>query len=76
MEKQNFSELIKKAKSNKQSNITQKVVPLKDENINEVQFSFYIEKLLLKKLKLRALDDECSMKNIITNALKNYLKTN
>ncbi|AUC84916.1 hypothetical protein CW731_06245 [Polaribacter sp. ALD11] len=76
MEKQNFNELINKAKSNNQKKTIQKIVPVTVKETEEVQFSFYIEKELLKKIKMRALNNESSIKTIIINALKNHLKTN
>jgi hypothetical protein len=76
MEKQNLNELIIKAKKNNQSRVLQKTVPIPIKEIEEVQFSFYLEKKLLKKLKLQALEDETSLKEIINKALENYLKTN
>ena len=76
MEKQNFNELINKAKSNNQKKTIQKIVPVSKRETEEVQFSFYIEKELLKKIKMRALNNESSIKTIIINALKNHLKIN
>ena len=76
MEKRNLNELIIKAKKNNQSRVLQKTVPIPIKEIEEVQFSFYLEKKLLKKLKLQALEDETSLKEIINKALENYLKTN
>ena len=76
MEKKNFSALLNQAKTSKQTKTIQKVVPITIKETDEVQFSFYLDKNLLKKIKQRALNDDCSMKSIITNALENYLKTN
>jgi predicted HicB family RNase H-like nuclease len=75
MEKQNFNELISKAKSSNQKKIIQKIVPVSIKE-TQVQFSFYIEKELLRKIKMTALNNESSIKTIIINALKNHLKTN
>ena len=50
MEKQNMNELINKAKSSNQSKTIQKIVPITTKETEEIQFSFYIEKSLLKKL--------------------------
>ena len=50
MEKQNFTDLIQK--TNNQPKTIQKVVSVKE--TNEVQFSFYIKKELLKDLKMKA----------------------
>lgn len=74
MEKQNLNELINKAKSSNQQKTIQKIVPIAAKGIQEIQFSFYLEKELLKKLKLKALQDDTSMKQIVNTAIKNYLK--
>lgn len=74
MEKQNLNELINKAKSSNQQKTIQKIVPIEAKETQEIQFSFYLEKELLKKLKLKALQDDTSMKQIVNAAIKNYLK--
>lgn len=73
MEKQNINELINKAKSSNQNKTIQKIVPVTTKELDEVQFSFYMEKELLKKLKLKAIQKETSMKQLVNNAIKNYL---
>ncbi|WP_417443275.1 hypothetical protein [Joostella sp.] len=75
MEKQNFNDLISKAKAKNQKNTIQKVTPVTTKATEEVQFSFYLEKTLLKQLKQRALDDNESIKNTINKALNMYLNT-
>ena len=74
MGKEKITELIKQAKANNQTKTIQKVVPIEIRKTKEVQFSFYIEKELLKKLKLKALQEEKSIKHLINNAIKSYLK--
>ncbi|MCF8715529.1 hypothetical protein JM658_11900 [Joostella atrarenae] len=74
MDKQNFNDLISKAKAKNQKKTIQKVTPVTTRATEEVQFSFYLEKTLLKQLKLRALDDNESIKSTINEALKLYLK--
>ena len=74
MEKQNMNELINKAKSSNQNKTIQKIVPITTKGIEEIQFSFYIEKSLLKKLKLNAITENTSMKQLVNNAIKSYLK--
>jgi hypothetical protein len=74
MEKQNINELINKAKSSNQQKMIQKIVPIAIKEIDEVQFSFYIEKDLLKKLKLKALQEDTSMKQLVNDAIKDSLK--
>jgi len=75
MEKQNLNDLISKAKASNQGRAIQKVVPVKAKTTPEVQFSFYLEKTLLKQLKQHALDNNESIKNTINKALRMYLKT-
>ncbi|OSY88522.1 hypothetical protein WH52_07155 [Tenacibaculum holothuriorum] len=75
MEKQNFNDLINKAKANNQPKTIQKVVPIPTKETEEVQFSFYLDKNLLKKIKQHALNENKSIKNIINKALENYIKT-
>ena len=72
MEKQNLNDLISKAKASNQEKAIQKVVPVKTKTTTEVQFSFYLEKTLLKQLKQHALDNNESIKNTINKALKMY----
>ena len=76
MEKQNMNELINKAKSSNQNKTIQKIVPITKKEIEEIQFSFYIERSLLKKLKLKAIQEDTSMKQLVNNAIKNALKSN
>ncbi|CAM1350985.1 hypothetical protein [Tenacibaculum ascidiaceicola] len=75
MEKQNFNDLINKAKANNQTKTIQKIVPIPAKENEEVQFSFYLDKNLLKKIKQQALNEDKSIKNIINKALENYIKT-
>lgn len=75
MEKQNFNDLINKAKANNQTKVIQKVVPVPAKENEEVQFSFYLDKNLLKKIKQHALNEDESIKSIINKALENYIKT-
>lgn len=76
MEKQNFNDLLQKAKANNQIKTIQKVVPVSIKENEEVQFSFYLDKNLLKKIKQQALNEDQSIKNIINKALENYLEKN
>ncbi len=71
-----MNQLINKAKSSNRNKTIQKIVPVTAKEINEVQFSFYIEKELLKKLKLKALQEDTSMKQLVNNAIKKSLKSN
>ena len=73
MEKQNMNELINKAKSSNQNKTIQKIVPITTKGIEEIQFSFYMEKELLKKLKLKAVQEETSLKQLVNNAIKDSL---
>ena len=73
MEKQHINDLINKAKSSNHQKAIQKIVPIVTKEIEEVQFSFYLEKELLKKLKLKALQEDTSMKQIVNDAVKSFL---
>ena len=73
MENQNINELINMAKSNNQQIKIQKIVHIVNKEVDEVQFSFYIEKELLKKLKMKALQNETSMKLLVNDAIKQFL---
>lgn len=74
MESESMNDLINKVKSKNQQNKIQKIVPVSIKQIEEVQFSFYIEKELYKKLKLRAFQDEISMKEIVNNAIRKFIE--
>ncbi|MBO3097612.1 hypothetical protein [Gelidibacter pelagius] len=76
MEKQSINELISKAKASNQSKTVQKVIPVKSSQNEEVQFSFYLSKQLLKKVKLKALKEDEKIKTIINKALELYLEVN
>jgi len=76
MEKTDFKNLINEVKATKSNKTIQKVTPVSSKTIDETQFSFYIEKELLKKLKLKALQEDESIKNTIIKAIENYLETN
>jgi len=73
MEKSDFSKLINQAKEKPVKKVIQKVIPIVFEEVNEVQFSFYIKKILLKQLKVRALEEEQSIKYLINESIKAYL---
>lgn len=73
MEKSDFGNLIHQAKSSPKKKVTQKVTPVKEKNTTEVQFSFYIEASLLKKLKLKALTNDTSIKQIINESIAKYI---
>lgn len=73
MEKQSMNDLINKAKSNTQQKTIQKIVLIAEKQIEEIQFSFYIEKELLKKLKMKAFTEETSMKQIVNDAIKAFV---
>ena len=73
MEKQNMNDLIKLAKSGNTNKTIQKIVPVAEKEIKEIQFSFYLEKELLKKLKMKAYAEETTMKQIVNAAIKAFL---
>ena len=82
MAREDFTKILGNITSNKQEETIQKVVPItpskkeKEKNVikeKEVQFSFFMEKELLKKMKLKALEEETSIKQLLIKAIKNYL---
>ena len=73
MKSDNINDLINKVKSNNEQNKIQKIVPVSIKEIEEIQFSFYIEKELYKKLKLKAINQEKSMKEIVNEALRKFI---
>lgn len=75
MAKENISDMISKVMSSSQPKTIQKVIPIKNKDDEEVQFSFYLTKQLLKKIKQRALDENQTIKHIINEALELYLNT-
>ncbi|MBP1838635.1 hypothetical protein [Formosa algae] len=75
MEKDNISDLLNKVKANENSKTMQKVTPVNTRKGEEIQFSFYLSKQLLKKVKLKAIKEDTSLKNIMNKALEQYLKT-
>jgi len=68
-------DLVNKIKSNGQKKPLQKVVPSKSKIADEVQFSFYLDKSKLKRLKLYALDHNMSNKEAINLGIDMVLKT-
>ena len=75
MKKNNFQNLINLAKEQNQPKALQKVVPVKISSKEEVQFSFYIEKTLLKKIKQISINEDTSIKKIINSAIIEYLES-
>ena len=73
MKSDNINDLISKVKSNNEQNKIQKIVPVSIKEIEEIQFSFYIEKELYKKLKLKSINEEMSMKEIVNEALRKFI---
>ena len=73
MKSENINDLINKVKSNNEQNKIQKIVPVSIKEIEEIQFSFYIEKELYKKLKLKSINEEMSMKEIMNEALRKFI---
>ena len=74
MSKTEFNNLIAEARASKPDKSIQKVVPELPIDKNEKQFSFYIDKTVLKKLKAKALEEDRSVKAIINESIINYLK--
>lgn len=52
----------------------QKVVPVKEKKRDsETTYSMWLDKELLKKLKIKAVEEEDNVKNIIERAIRQYL---
>ncbi|CAZ96853.1 hypothetical protein [Zobellia galactanivorans] len=73
MAKSEFDSLIAQARASQPKKTIQKIVPEKVQSNNEKQFSFYIDKTILKQLKSRAIEDDKSLKAIINESILNYL---
>lgn len=73
MSKTEFNNLIAQARASKPDKSIQKVVPETSIDKNEKQFSFYIDKVLLRKLKSKALEEDRSVKSIINESILSYL---
>jgi len=74
MEKTDFRNLIKQVKKAPVVGVTQKITPVKKSIVNETQFSFYIDKGLLKQVKLKAIEEGISIKSIINRSINHYLE--
>ncbi len=73
MSKTEFNNLIAQARASKPDKSIQKVVPEIPIDKNEKQFSFYIDKTVLRKLKTKALEEDRSIKSILNESIRNYL---
>lgn len=73
MSKTEFNNLIAQARASKLDKSIQKVVPETSIDKNEKQFSFYIDKTVLRKLKIKALEENRSVKSIINESIIKYL---
>ncbi len=74
MEKTDFRNLIKQVKKTPVVGVTQKITAVKESIENEIQFSFYIDKKLLKQVKLKALNEGVSIKSIINTSINHYIE--
>lgn len=75
MGKEDLSKFIDKAQTtSKVETPKQKVVPIKSNKRDQEQkFTLWIDKELLKKYKLLALEKETNVKELIVDAMKKYL---
>lgn len=73
MEKNKMSDLINQAKASSLSKTIQKVTPIQFKQEDEIQFSFYLPKKLLREIKMRALEEDLKIKEVINEALQLYL---
>ena len=69
MAKQNFSDLIGKAKESQVKTPAQKVVAVKEKS-DEILFSLHIPTDRMKQLKLIAAEEGKSLKNLINTAIE------
>jgi len=83
MKKENFSEDIDNLFKSKSITPIQKVVPIEKNKKfknqtgkpkDEKQVSFEIEKKLLNRLKIRAIEEDLNFKGIMTAAIQKYLE--
>lgn len=74
MNNSEFKNLINKVKQNENQPVIQKVSTVHKDKKEEVQFNFYIEQELLKKIKLLAIEKNLSIKKIIHSSLILYLE--
>ena len=71
MSKIELNSLIAQARASKPDKSIQKEMPI---DKNEKQFSFYIDKTVLRKLKEKALEEDRSVKSIINESILSYLR--
>lgn len=69
MAKQNFSDLIGKAKQSQIKTPAQKVIAIK-EKADEILFSLHIPADRMKRLKIIAAEEGKSLKNLINTAIE------
>jgi hypothetical protein len=69
MAKQNFSDLIGKAKQSQVKTPAQKVIAVK-EKADEILFSLHIPADRMKQLKILAAEEGKSLKNLINTAIE------
>ncbi len=69
MAKQNFSDLIGKAKQSQVKTPAQKVIAIK-EKADEILFSLHIPADRMKQLKILAAEEGKSLKNLINTAIE------
>lgn len=69
MAKQNFSDLIGKAKQSQIKTPAQKVIAVKEKN-EEILFSLHIPADRMKQLKILAAEEGKSLKNLINTAIE------
>jgi len=77
MKDQSLTALIDKAKLANKTPL-QTVVPVsdtlqKEPKIEEAQVSFYLPKSIYKKVKLKSLEQDCSIKQILCNAITEFV---
>lgn len=67
-----ITENLEKILLNKPNEYMQRTVVEASKN-NDVQFLFRVDRLLLKKIKRKALEEETSVKQLLVNAIKDHI---
>lgn len=72
-----ISKLINNVKNRNKDPVKQKTIPIK-KSINEgkVQCSFFIDEELMIQFKTKALKNKLTIKTIITESIRSYVKDN
>jgi len=73
MPKEQFANLLDQIRTTDSNKTIQKVVP-ESENKTHKKFLFHIETNLFKKLKMKAIEEDKSLKQLANEAIREYLE--